>query len=370
MKQVKWFRALGLAVITLAVSHTLTAQGDTAAIQQRLNSQFRLTTTASDRSDIVTAGDVVTIHRPGLIMYSVASPMPPSNTYKNGRIVQGWSGFGKDLAITMLTPGGGTSANYPQRPFAPEEKCWVTGMQAQKDGVSFQLYSDPYDGIRYYGNLKIPFPNKKEIPPVDMVMQLVAEVLTGDNQGEQGGQPAPTPAVAGSSQDPLSSIQGTYFRKDKTSDSMELGPNGVFALVQNGRKYDGNYTVQGEVLTIWGPKIRGQQKCSLVGNVITDPGKTIWEKPVEPQNVVATPAAPPVPAPPPPLPPPPPMQEIAPPPPPADAPPPTIELGQTMDQVTTGFGQPLRVAKLGVKTIFYYKDMKVTFTNGKVSNVE
>jgi hypothetical protein len=28
------------------------------------------------------------------------------------------------------------------------------------------------------------------------------------------------------------------------------------------------------------------------------------------------------------------------------------------------------VANLGPKTIFYYKDMKVTFTNGKVSNVE
>jgi hypothetical protein len=65
-----------------------------------------------------------------------------------------------------------------------------------------------------------------------------------------------------------------------------------------------------------------------------------------------------------------PMPAIAPPPPPADAPPPTIALGQTMDQVTAGFGQPLRVAKLGAKVIFYYKDMKVTFTNGKVSNVE
>jgi hypothetical protein len=64
------------------------------------------------------------------------------------------------------------------------------------------------------------------------------------------------------------------------------------------------------------------------------------------------------------------MPTIAPPPPPADAPPPTIEVGQTMDQVTAGFGQPLKVAKLGAKVIFYYKDMKVTFTNGKVSNVE
>jgi ATP:corrinoid adenosyltransferase len=51
-------------------------------------------------------------------------------------------------------------------------------------------------------------------------------------------------------------------------------------------------------------------------------------------------------------------------------PPPTIAIGQTKDQVTAAFGQPVRLAKLGAKEIFYYKDMKVTFTNGKVSNVE
>jgi len=64
------------------------------------------------------------------------------------------------------------------------------------------------------------------------------------------------------------------------------------------------------------------------------------------------------------------MPEIAPPPPPSDVPPPTISIGQTIDQVTAGFGAPLKVARLGVKTIFYFKDMKVTFTDGKVSNVE
>jgi hypothetical protein len=71
-----------------------------------------------------------------------------------------------------------------------------------------------------------------------------------------------------------------------------------------------------------------------------------------------------------PAPPPAPMAAIPPPPPPADTPPPTIAIGQTKDQVTTAFGQPTRMAKVGVKEIFYYKDMKVTFTNGKVSNVE
>jgi hypothetical protein len=38
--------------------------------------------------------------------------------------------------------------------------------------------------------------------------------------------------------------------------------------------------------------------------------------------------------------------------------------------VSAAFGQPVKEAKLGAKEIYYYKDMKVTFTNGKVSNVE
>jgi len=64
------------------------------------------------------------------------------------------------------------------------------------------------------------------------------------------------------------------------------------------------------------------------------------------------------------------LPEIAPPPPPTDAPPPSVNVGQTKEQVIAAFGQPLRSAKIGVKEIFYYKDMKVTFMNGKVSNVE
>jgi hypothetical protein len=62
--------------------------------------------------------------------------------------------------------------------------------------------------------------------------------------------------------------------------------------------------------------------------------------------------------------------EPPPPPPPADTSPPTIALGQTKDKVTASFGQPVKIIKQGVKEIYIYKDMKVTFTNGKVSNVE
>jgi len=67
---------------------------------------------------------------------------------------------------------------------------------------------------------------------------------------------------------------------------------------------------------------------------------------------------------------------IAPPPPPPDepvaaaAPPPTISVGEKKADVITDFGQPLKDIKLATKEIFTYKDMKVTFVNGKVSDVQ
>src|SRR5579862_9555826 len=61
---------------------------------------------------------------------------------------------------------------------------------------------------------------------------------------------------------------------------------------------------------------------------------------------------------------------IAPPPPPADAaqaPPKTVTLGETKDNVVADFGQPTKVAKVGTKEIYFYKDIKVTFVGGKVT---
>ena len=59
-----------------------------------------------------------------------------------------------------------------------------------------------------------------------------------------------------------------------------------------------------------------------------------------------------------------------PPAPPAAAAPASVELGQTTDQVQSSLGTPARVAKLGPKIIYYYNGMKVTFNNGKVSDVQ
>ncbi len=54
------------------------------------------------------------------------------------------------------------------------------------------------------------------------------------------------------------------------------------------------------------------------------------------------------------------------------APPPEpqqIEKGETPDQVKAALGQPDKIINFGSKQIFIYKDLKVTFLNGKVSDV-
>jgi hypothetical protein len=54
----------------------------------------------------------------------------------------------------------------------------------------------------------------------------------------------------------------------------------------------------------------------------------------------------------------------------AQAPPASIQLGQTIDEVVAVFGQPEKIVNLGSKQIYVYKDLKVTFVKGKVSDVQ
>jgi hypothetical protein len=48
----------------------------------------------------------------------------------------------------------------------------------------------------------------------------------------------------------------------------------------------------------------------------------------------------------------------------------TIQMGMTPDQVQGSLGQPQKIVNLGPKQIYVYKDLKVTFLNGKVVDVQ
>jgi hypothetical protein len=246
------------------------------ALQQKLAQTFTATAVSPNRHYIVTPGSILVLAKDGMMMYSVDSPLPPSNSYKNGKISQGMGGFGRDLIITGLTHGGGTAANYPQRKFGVAEKLWVSQMAVQKDSIAFVLYSEPdANNIRYYGELKFQFA-KRSMPSPDDALKTIGDVLTvqpPDNAASAGGQQQPPADQA--------------------------------------------------------PAVRpsGDQSFST----------------------------------------------IAPPPPPADEPvppPKTISQGDAKDQVIATFGRPQKVVLLGTKEIDYYPDMKVTFVNGKVTDVQ
>ncbi len=48
----------------------------------------------------------------------------------------------------------------------------------------------------------------------------------------------------------------------------------------------------------------------------------------------------------------------------------TVQLGMTIDQVLGVLGQPNKIFNLGAKQIYVYTDVKVTFQNGKVADVQ
>jgi hypothetical protein len=373
MGQLRRYRALGLIAITPILSLTLAAQsGDpVAALQQKLNSQFKLTVTTKNLTEIVTAGDVVVLHKDGLKMSALASPLAESSTYKDGKIGGGgakrfWGSLGvaalQGVAAGLDPAAGSGFADIPGQTYGTGQKFWVLAATAQKDGVLFKLYSDPDDnGVRYHADLKILYPNKKQVPTADAALQLISEVLTvvpPDNPGElsaQGGQ--------------YGAFAGEYLL-EQSGQRFSFSPDGSCSVLTPGNsQVQCHFTVDGDSLAtttkigstnvpFMNLKIQGG-KLLVFGIELVRQG--VPTAPATQQEAEATAPAPPQHQ----------YEDLAAPQPPP-APAPTISMGQTKAQVTTAFGEPQRKAAVGPKEIFFYTDlkMKVTFTSGKVSSIE
>ena len=265
-----------------------------AAIQKKLEGEYQLTKTTADKSDIVTAGSVIVLHKDNVLMLVATSTNPCRNTYKDGKVTQSAAcrtneKVKKFSRFTSMIPGASSVPDSPaSRTFVAGEKFWVTKIEVRdsgKDpGIVLGFFTDAISDTRYATSLMIPF--GAITPSPDEALKAVAEIITV----------APSDDKAGD---------------DKGGD--KAAPQG------------------------------GQQDAPA------------------PSQPAAAPAAPaPAEAPPPPI--------EAPPPPPAD--PVSVSEGQTIDQVVAALGQPVKKAKVGTKDIYYYKDLKVTFVNGKVTDVQ
>jgi hypothetical protein len=267
MKCVKAFAVLAVVFAGMSLSAPAQAQDGRKAIQKKIESEYALTKTTDDKTDIVTAGAVLTLQKDKLIMTAVGNAQC-GNYYKEGKLTQ--SGSCKANAmIGKLGMFGQNSKPSATRAFVSGEKFWVTKIEvrdaAKDSGIYMEFFSDAINDTRFQSSLLISFKDGV-LPSPDAALKLVQDVVTAPQDDAKGQRQEAAPATA-----------------------------------------------------------------------------------------EAAPAA------------------IAPPPPPADAPaaePPTVALGQTPDQVVAILGPPLRKAKIGTKEIYSYKDLKVTFLNGKVKDIQ
>ncbi len=263
-----------LAVAGILPWFTAGAQG---SLQSQLEAKYKITKPTDDKSDIVTAGAVLVLQKDKLLMYPTSTQIPPVNTYSAGRLSEGAYGVHQKLQGFGSMIGHPPPQTIQGRQFVTGEKFWVTAIAVQPDGVLFTLFSDPYQDIRYYSQLKFIYPKGSNLS-ADQVLSLVGEVLTVEADDSA-----------------------------KSDDS-------------------------------------GNQQQAAGGDANQQPAAAA-DAPAAAPAEAAAPAAP-------------------------AAPPATVEIGQTTDQVTAILGQPEKILNLGTKTIYVYKDLKVTFVKGKVTDAQ
>jgi hypothetical protein len=282
------------ALLGLLISASIAAgedQGTKVSIEKKLTSEYALTKTTDDKSDIVTAGAVLVLQKDKVYMVPTdAQGNPCQNNYKDGKLSQ--SGSCKVNETFRKIPGfghviPGQDKAIVTRAFVTGEKFWLTKIDvhdAGKDkGVMLDFYTDAIKDVRYRGTLLITFKGGN-LPSPEDALKLMAEVVT---------------------------VAPSEEAKDDKKEPAQQG---------------------------------GQQQAAAPA--------------AAPPATEAAP--PPVDAPPP---------AIEPPPPPP-AEPATVSLGQTPDEVVAALGQPAKKAKIGTKEIYFYKDLKVTFLNGKVKDIQ
>ncbi len=170
------------------------------AIQKKLESEYALTKTTDDRSDLVTAGAVLTLHKDKLLMSVATNSYTCNNTYKDGKFTQNTGCKANDVFRRF----GGLGRPSTTRVFVAGEKFWVTKIDVKDDGIAMDFYTDAINDVRFRSTLMIPFSNG--LPSPDEALKLVQEVVTAApaEDAKQGSQqpaapastPAPTAAAA------------------------------------------------------------------------------------------------------------------------------------------------------------------------------
>jgi len=299
-------KLLGSLLAILVVAVVAAHGEDTAVMQKKLISEYALTQPTADNTDIVTAGAILVLQKSDLTLGPTTSSSLYQNTYKDGKIQA--SAFAKSKSFFKKVGQVPGLSSIPGVGSA-------AGSVATADSNSGASPRTYVTGEKLWVT-KIEFKTESNQPEV--VFDLFTDAV--NDVRYKGSLKFMLPK--GASQDQVDHMVAEVFKVQPQDDAKQADAGG---------------------------KQQGQQAAAA------------------PEAAVPPVAEPPAPAPAAALP------DIAPPPPPADqpaAPPATVALGQTPDQVIAALGQPQKIVKLAKKETYYYKDLKVIFTAGKVSDVQ
>ncbi len=185
----KW-RSLAPAFVLLLSYPAVHAQSLDApgAVKAAIEAKYHVTQATADYSDIVTAGDVITLLKSGLVMYDATKSASRTGvvSYHDGKLNAGGM-------TRMMLAGSGPNAAVQVRQFVSGEKCWLVAVTIKNDGVYLSFLSDPINDVRYMGSIKFPVDKKQSMPGPDVMLSQIAEVISVASQPQQNAQQAPQP---------------------------------------------------------------------------------------------------------------------------------------------------------------------------------
>lgn len=301
-------KLLSSLVAILAVASVAARGQDTAAIQKKLVSEYALTQPTADNTDIVTAGSILVLQKSDLTLGPTSSSSLYQNVYKDGKIQA--SAFAKSKSFFSKV------GKVPGLSSIPGVSTAASGVATadSNSGASPRTY---VTGEKLWVT-KIEFKNENKEQSV------VFELFTDAVNDVRYKGALKFPLSKGATEDQVDKLVAEVFKVQPAEDSKD-----------SKQQADGGK--------------QGQQAPAAAPAAVPPVAE-----PPAPAQAAALP-------------------DIPPPPPPADqpAPPPaTVSLGQTPDQVIAALGQPQKIVKLAKKETYYYKDLKVIFTAGKVSDVQ
>jgi hypothetical protein len=198
-KSITTFTALTAFMAGISMVAVAQDQQARTAIQKKLESEYALTKTTADKTDIVTAGAVITLNKDKLLMTLASSASSCTNTYKDGKFAQNTGCKANDVFRRFQGLGHSSTT----RVFVAGEKFWVTKIDVKDEGkdseVVLEFFTDAINDVRFRSSLVIPF--KDGLPSPEEALKLVQEVVTAApaedaKQGNQQSQPASAPAPA------------------------------------------------------------------------------------------------------------------------------------------------------------------------------